>query len=106
MIPEFVRHQSGDFDTNRAQDAVLDWINELKRQVPILDGVLIPDLTFAVSETKKVEHGLGRKWRGYFVTARNANLQQIYDDGTPDANFLNLTNGSASITGTISIWVF
>ena len=104
-VPEFVRHQTDDFDNNRSQDAVLDWINELKRSIPILDGVLIEAVVSVGSDTLSIEHGLGRKWRGWIITRRNGNAQQFTDDDTPSKDFLILTSASGTATN-FDIWIY
>lgn len=52
------------------QDAVSDSVGPLTN-VPLLDYVWKRDVALA-SGANQIGHGLGRPWRGYIVTRRNA----------------------------------
>lgn len=73
---------------------------------PLFDGALVPvDLTATVDTP--VQHGLGRRARGYIVTQRSDNVH-VYD-GTPPAGATQrddviwlVANSDVSVT----LWIF
>ena len=70
----------------------------------VLDGVLIESVALSAT-VNNVAHGLGRAYRGWIVTDRDAN-QTVYRDGTSTADpvlFLPLLAGGAV---TVDLWVF
>lgn len=96
MVPDFTRHQpSGQqietFDLLQAQGAVDQWIDQLKADVPILDGRLIEDVELSAYVANDIEHGLSRELRGWYVVK----------DPVSRAHF-HVTLGSSQAVGTSS----
>ena len=105
-FPKFLRHQPQEgeaFDLVKTQDALELWIDQLVDSIPLLDGILIEDQDLVFGTTLVIPHGLGRKWRGWFPTKLSVSTN-VYDDGVPDENYLNLNITAANAT--ISLWVF
>lgn len=120
MAPPVKRVQTSDEDLNRVQDSILPTVNAL-RACPILDGRLVEtetdsnghEIEIVLTTTpKNVAHKLGRAYRGWWVTDRNADARVWVDpptgtpsvDPNPDhAKFVRL---DASATVTVRLWVF
>ena len=79
-----------------------DALRELQG-LPLLDGHLIEDIELTAATREIVQHGLGRKLRGYVVVKRNAGVS-VYDE-VPDRPQDELWLQAASNV-TISLWVF
>lgn len=76
-------------------------------EIPLLDGVLHTDIDVSSSSTHKLRHGLGRKYLGYIIVRKDANVDIIEDRSNNDQKdqFLFLQNLTASAVN-ISVWVF
>lgn len=118
---------AGKFDTLKSGDNALDRVqlNISKALDPVLavvllDGRLVEDEVVSgqlveivlTTTPKNVAHGLGRKYRGWFIVDKNANADVWVDpptgvplvDPNPDrALFVRL---DASATVTVKLWVF
>ena len=81
------------------QAAVEDTVSQLN-QVPILDGILLTDVSVGTSQTI-VNHKLGRKPRGYMVVSQSALATVANQAFTSDAIPM-----VASTPVTLSLWVF
>ena len=87
--------------TNRMQERLRTIINVLAG-LPILDGVLLENVTLTTADTP-VAHGLGRVPRGCFMVKGNTSV--AWSATTPaDDKFVYLL--CASGTKTVSLWVF
>jgi hypothetical protein len=86
----------------RMQDALGVVIEPLLR-IPILDGVLLEDVELTTS-FQDFPHGLGRKWRGFFVVKTAATTSTVrYEASVDESKLIRLRGGGA---GTVSVWVF
>lgn len=72
---------------------------------PLLDGLLIDDITLTSGSTTVVNHGLGRKVRGYIVVKSNANVTVYIVEANQVAPEAQLVL-STTVTATISLYVF
>lgn len=70
--------------------------------IPILDGNLIEDVVLGSTETK-VNHKLGRRYRGWVIVDKSANQSVWAATSAISERYLSLT---ASGTVTVSLWVF
>ncbi len=71
-------------------------------KVPILDGLLLTNVSLAAATNTPVAHGLGRKPLGYFPVALSAEIAP-YEYAARDERFLYLKSATG---GTVSLWVF
>lgn len=109
MLPSIGRHvPEGDdinkIDVARVQDRFEEWVNKLKTEVPILDGVLLEDLDLTTTAAD-FTHRLDRKWRGYIVTRQDA-AQIVFAarvSTAADTNFIRLDADGAV---NVDVWVF
>ena len=77
-------------------------------RTPYFDGVLLDNVTLLASGVNNVEHKLGRKCRGYFVTSKSAPAD-IYDylnNTTFDAQRDKYLVLSTSADCVVNIWIF
>ncbi len=72
---------------------------------PILDGVLIEGIDLVFGQTTTVNHGLGRKVRGFEIAYKNNSVDVWAEDSlqTIPTRTLEL---STSADATISLWVY
>jgi hypothetical protein len=92
-VIKFLRHQ---------QDAVGDSIAVLT-EVPLLDFTWKRDVVLAAGDNA-VGHGLGRSWRGYIVTRKNAAISEFAPDEQPMRDrLLTLTASGAAV---VDLFVF
>lgn len=70
---------------------------------PLLDGVLLKSVTVATTPTL-VEHKLGREFRGFVITNKNANAN-VWQTGTNPSSrrFISLQSSTAI---QVDLWVF
>jgi len=85
----------------RVQSNISTAFNPLT-DIPLLNGRLIEDVALTTSETK-VEHKLGRAYRGWIIVDKNAAQDVYVSSETLTQRFLSLT---AAGTVTVSLWVF
>jgi len=83
-----------------------EWVQSLSRAVPILDGRLIEDVELlGTGVDVQVSHGLGRKYRGWFLVGANsatADYPADYTAASDKERFLTLRGD----VQTVNIWVF
>lgn len=89
------------FSSNR--DATINTLTH-----PLLDGVLIQNISLPNDQNFQIEHKLGRAWRGWFETNRivNNSTSNTIREGTSNLDrkfFLELRATSPII---VDIWVF
>ena len=93
-----------DLETNMLQENVAVFLDQIVVN-PRLDGILIEDVQLTSGSTTTVNHGLGRKIRGWEIVYKNANA----DIWAADAN-QTLPNRqlvlSCSATAKVNLWVF
>lgn len=77
-------------------------VNELQK-IPILDGRLIENIALATGTRKVINHGLGRRFRGYIVVRRDAGAIIWSEDATDESKELWL---QASANVNINLWIF
>jgi hypothetical protein len=90
-----------DLATSKLQTAVETAFKKLVHLFPILDGVLLEDVTLDTTQ-RSFEHGLARKPRGYIVLRRTTGAV-VFDDVEPTDRHIFF---KASVTTTCTLWVF
>lgn len=95
----------------RAVSSDVQDVNQLSRNVdeftrplvqnPLLDGQLLENIS--ISGALLVNHDLGRPWRGYLITNKNASVDIYATRKTTDNLMILLT---ASGPATVDIWIF
>ena len=102
---EFVRYRTDDNDLNMVQDGIESFARSFDF-IPILNGRLIENVKFTNETAVKVQHGLGRNYRGYIVVSMDkpAVIHRHAPDDKDRARFLPLR--CSVMDATISIWVF
>jgi hypothetical protein len=93
-----------DDNINKVQDNVQLALNPIINS-PIINGILLSNITLTSGQDNIIEHKLGRELRGYLVVKKSAN-SNIWD--LQDINKLSrLTlNLQCSTNCVISLWVF
>ena len=101
--PVLAKIQSTDDVTNRIQDQLISKMNPVLSN-QLTNGSLLTSISLN-SGSNTVNHKLGRKLVGWFVTRLRANVQ-IWDsqDGNKNDSQTLLLNASGSVT--VDIWVF
>lgn len=102
---KFKRHESGDYNIQKVQDALESALKSIEADSPIIPGRLINDVALTSGTASTISHGLGRKLRGYIVVLRNANAT-VWDDQATNTNSTRTLILNASANVTISLWVF
>jgi hypothetical protein len=101
---EFERYRSDNYELNRVQGKVEDFARNVQTG-GIINGRLIPDLSFVANKTYQVYHGLGRRYKGYIVvstTSANVVVVKESESNSPE-EYIPLQSAANS---TISLWVF
>lgn len=84
-------------------------VADLIRSVPMLSGRALVAVTLTSGSAVKLRHGLGRRWRGYHITA------QLNDSGTgtiwttrtaEDGDFLVLNASGFTENPQIELWIY
>lgn len=103
-LPVFKRVKSQDRIVNQIQDNVEQVLSPLLRAL-ISDGRLIENILIETGTPKSINHGLGRKLRGWMVTSKNSNAD-IWDSQSTNklSSKTLILNSSANVI--ISLWVF
>lgn len=102
MLPPFVAVANvTDPTLRRVQEAVARVLRRVC-SVPLLDGLLVGPLTFAVGVPQVLTHKLSRVPVGYLVASVNAPAV-IFQVGTADAARITL---QASAACSATLWVF
>tara|TARA_R100001244_G_scaffold122099_1_gene91751 strand:+ start:1619 stop:1966 length:348 start_codon:yes stop_codon:yes gene_type:complete len=112
VMSQFQRQQSDDFDLQQMQSN-LESVSKQSFSSEIVQGVLLTGIAIRQGSTVKVDHTLGRAWKGFMIvnnTPISGFLYSAYYDDTVTAN-KTLTiplqgMGSAGARATISLWVF
>lgn len=73
-------------------------------KIPLLDGVLIENLSATASVESAIGHGLGRKYRGFIVVRNSAGavFNELFSS-TDTATFLRITPDK---NVSFALWVF
>ncbi len=107
----FKKQNVEETDLQFIQDNVDSTLRGFKITNPIMDGVLLENVTLVpgTNSNNIINHGLGRKLIGWFLV-RNPNNERIFDSQDTNDNptktlILNSTSSPNDLTG-ISIWVF
>lgn len=74
-----------------------------RKRCPILDGAPVEDIRLEAGVAKPVPHPLKRRYRGYIVTARDADATVFQTRTSFDAQRITLT---ASDDVLVSIWIY
>jgi hypothetical protein len=88
-------------------DAVQGNIKEFTKQLetnPVLDGIILKDVSLVSSGSNTINHKLGRKINGWIITKiqANANVWQNTTQPLPTKNLILETSADA----TVDIYVF
>lgn len=95
------RFRTGDENVDRLQDAIQEWVRQFDN-APWLDGVLVETLLAAGANV--INHKLGRKPRGWWLTRRVRTTAGNYPSETAsDDKTLTL---DAAGNEAVSIWVW
>ena len=72
---------------------------------PMLDGVLLEGATLTADVENLIEHGLGRDWRGWFLTDKQTITDVVSYTSTTQskAKFLSVVPRD---TVTVGMWIF
>ena len=101
VIPSFVRHKTDNNDIEFTQDRISDFAANVSDK-EILDGVLVDGVVFdPASLTVTVNHKLGRKPQGWFITDISAAATLYRSEWDNDTITLTASGGC-----TIDLWVF
>lgn len=80
------------------------------REVSILNGLLLEDISIKGATATYVPHNLGRRCKGYVVVSNNQATSLVLDDSSnPDrTKYIGLKsmNSSGGVDSTVSLWVF
>jgi hypothetical protein len=102
MALKSLRKQGGGTEeTFRAQSNADSAFGDIGRSL-ILDGVLLENIAIGTANTQ-VEHKLGRAYRGYII-CKNGTFCDIRSNS--DANNKLFLNLQATVSCTVSLWVF
>lgn len=102
MLPSFTPVANvQDVTLRRVQDAVARVLRRIC-SVPLLDGLLIGPLSFALGVPQVITHRLGRTPIGFFVVNRDG-AAVIYRVGAFDAARITLQSSAAC---SATLWVF
>lgn len=109
MLPRknLVDFNANDDELNRYMHTVADAVEPVL-QTAVLDGNLIERQVVPATLKLVVPHGLGRRPRGFWLAASNANCGQPYAlpaDQTAPTGALVLTFPSGA-GATVSVWVY
>lgn len=104
MIEDLKKVNTDQEDVRQLQDAIQHGWSQFK-DIPFLTGVLLEDVVLTAATAKLIEHKLGRAWRGYLVTKRNAGVDVYHSIPTNNypTRFIEL-NAASNVT--IDVWVF
>ena len=100
----FRKINTGDSNLQRIQDNIEKVLNPLARK-EISDGLLIEDVAIVSGTMKSIDHGLGRKLRGWFAVRVSANAV-IWDNQSTNLFPTRTLNLQSSANVTVSLWVF
>lgn len=101
---KFTTLQSSDAVLNRVQDNIAKQVNPALKS-RLSNGILLIGVVIGVSGVA-VNHKLGRKLLGWFVTDQNANAVVWRSDYAAPVNAQAVLNLSASAVVTVNLWVF
>lgn len=98
-LKPFKQQQASDPNVARLGSNIREW-SEQFQEIAILSGRLIEDIELT-TDPKKVNHGLKRVPKGWFVVSKDANAN-VWQTAKSDTTI----TFDASATVTISIWIF
>lgn len=100
------------FDSVRTKDANLQALQESAKATadevsgcPLIDGRLIESIVIVLGTPKVVQHGLGRKLKGWLMVRKSAGAS-IWDSQSTNALATKSLVLNASANVTVSLWVF
>lgn len=93
-----------DYESSKLQDNVAEFTQQLINN-PKLDGILIENVVLTFGSTTTVNHGLGRKIKGFEVVYKN-NSVEVWADDDNQAYPLRQLVLSTSADAMINLWVF
>lgn len=103
-LKDFKKINIKDFSTNRLQDNVADFLLQVVKN-PVLEGLLVEGVSLVFGQKTNLNHGLGRKVRGFIVVYKN-NAVEVWaeevDQTVPKATLVLSTSADA----TVSLWLF
>lgn len=101
-LPSFKRAYPAGADARQVEDNVANAVGPVLRQ-PILGGVLVKSVALKAAGPTAVNHGLGRKYQGWWLVDNNADCR-IWSGISvfPDKQLTLYTSGDT----TVSLWVF
>lgn len=93
-------------ELNRLQEVFAQPLDRLAR-LPLLDGMLIEGQVLTAAAVTKVQHGLGRKPRGWLLARANAETA-LYDkiDESTTYDLTRVLPIYSANAVTVSLWVF
>lgn len=103
MFPAIGLLQQKEYELNQLQKNIIQPINNLFEKNVFIDGGFIQGVSLLSASTTSINHKLGRKYVGYFITKLNANSVIWVGADTETETYLKL-NCSANCT--VDIWVF
>ena len=103
-LKEFKRVNIKDFQVSQLQQNVAEYVHQL-RDNPRLSGLLVEGVVLTFGQTTTVNHGLGRKIRGFEIVYKNNSVEVWAEDLNQEYPLRQLVL-STSADATISLWVF
>lgn len=103
-MKEFKKFRAIDPDVTKVQENVQEYLRQIT-QNPVLDGLLLQDITLSSASVTNVNHGLGRAPIGWIVTRQRASsiIWDSQDSNTLPSKTLQL-NCSSDVV--VDLWIF
>ena len=101
---DFKKINIKDYETNQLQQNVAEFLNQIKSN-ELLNGRLIEDVVLTFGATTTVNHGLGRKIRGFEIVYKNNSVDVWAEDDDQTYPLRQLVL-STSADATVNLWVF
>jgi hypothetical protein len=102
-MANYLRYRTNNKDIEQVQDAIQKKFGELDG-VDVLNGRLLEDVSLSTA-TADIPHGLGRRYKGYFIADLTADVR-VYRDTASTKDPLVILPLKASGTATAKVWVF
>ena len=103
-ITGYKKTHTSDLATTQIQQSTANSLSQLTNN-PLLSGILIEDIQLIFGENKSINHGLGRKIRGYLIVKKN-NAIDVWMDPAAQSLPERLLVLTPSADAIISLYVF
>lgn len=102
MLPQIPLLNTGDYKLDQIQKNIAQAVSNILK-IPYLNGSEIKNVSLLSSDVNSINHKLGRKYQGYFITSLNANSTVWISNTNESETTINL---SCSADCSINIWVY